>query len=288
MMQKILHIFVLLISPLLFSGCFGIANFNIPTGNKVALIEIKGMIVEPDEVIEDLEKARKDKNVKAIVVRVDSPGGSVAASQEIFRTIKNLNKKKPVVISMGDVAASGGYYVSAGASKIFANEGTVTGSIGVRMELMNAKGLFALMRLEPETLKSGKFKDIGSPYRDLTPDERVILETFLSELHDQFKADVASARGLEADFVADIAQGQIYTGVKAKELGLIDELGGLIEATKKAAELAGIKGEPKTMKIRKKKAWWVNMFEGQVSTILGGLGSKLLGFRYFLYEWKPY
>ena len=287
-MRPFIHIFVLMISLIFLAGCFGLGNVSMPSGDKVALIEVKGMIIEPDEVVEDLEKARKNKSYKAVVVRVDSPGGSVAASQEIFRVIKNLKEDKPVVISMGDVAASGGYYVSAGASKIFANEGTVTGSIGVRMELMNAKGLFSLMRLQPETLKSGKFKDIGSVYRALTPDEREILNTFLAELHDQFKDDVAQARGLERAFVDELAQGQIYTGLKAKELGLIDEIGGLIEATEKAAELAGIKGEPKAVKIRKKKAWWINMFEENVGALINGITSRLSGYKYFMYVWKPF
>lgn len=279
---------VILLSLSIWPGCIGFKCGDIsPFGGKVALVEVKGVIVEPDDVVSDLEKARKNKDVKAVVVRVDSPGGSVGASQEIYRTIKNLDKKKPVVVSMGDIAASGGYYISAAARKIYANEGTVTGSLGVRMEHVDAKGLFELMRLKPETLKSGKYKDIGSALRALTPEERRILEDFLAELHDQFKADIAAGRGLEPGFVDKIADGRIYSGQKAVELGLVDAIGGIIEATKEAAGLAGIDGEPKLIRMRKEKPWWYDFVAQKISGVIGYVGGNLTGYNYFLYEWRP-
>lgn len=285
-MRISLRVVLILICATFLTGCFGIVSSGITSGDNIALVEVKGLIVEPDEVIQDLEKARKKNEYKAVVVRVDSPGGSVAASQEIFRMIKDVNEEKPVVISMGDVAASGGYYVSAGAKKIFANEGTVTGSIGVRLELMNAKQLFELMRLEPETLKSGKFKDLGSIYRALTPEERKFLEDFLNELHTQFKIDIASARSLEMDYVNEIGDGRIFTGLKAKEMGLIDEIGGLMDAKRAAMEMTGLKGEPKLIKIRKGKPWWISILEEQAGFLLKELGLNIFNHRYFLYEWR--
>lgn len=287
-MRRFFCILAALLTVVMLAGCFGFKKSAFSVGDKVALIEIKGMIMEPDDVIEDFEDARKESNYKAVVVRVDSPGGTVAASQEIFREIKRLAGEKPVVISMGDVAASGGYYVSAGGSKIFANEGTITGSIGVRLELMNAAQLFKLMRLEPETLKSGKFKDLGSVYRAMSPEERKILQDFLTELHDQFKKDVGESRGLELSYINELADGRVFTGQKAKELGLVDEIGGLVEASKEAAKMAGIKGEPNVVKVRKEKPWWVSMFEEKAGLLIREMSARVLGNKYFLYEWKPF
>ncbi len=285
--MKRLSLFVLLLTFVVTSGCVGFCRSGDGvSGKRIGLIEVKGVIVEPDDVVEDLEKARKSKKVKAVVVRVDSPGGSIGASQEILRTIQQVNEEKPVVVSMGDVAASGGYYVSVGAKKIFANEGTVTGSIGVRMEHLNARGLFEFLRLQPETIKSGKYKDIGSIYRAITPEEREILEAFLDELHDQFKADITKARGLERSFVDEIATGQVYTGLKAKDMGLIDEIGGLTDAVKAAWEMAGLKGEPKMVKVRKKDPWWYDIFSDHSRSLVKEMVTKISGHKYFLYEWS--
>lgn len=286
-MRRSLAIVMLLAVVPMFVSCFGLKLADFPMGGRVALVEIKGVIMEPDDVVEDLEKARKKEDIKAVLVRVDSPGGSVGASQEIFRTIRELDKTKPVIVSMGDVAASGGYYVSAGARKIFANEGTVTGSIGVRMEHVNAGRLYELLRLQPETLKSGEYKDIGSTFRALTPEERKILEDFLTELHGQFKADVGKGRGLDIDFVNKIADGRIYSGQKAKEMGLVDQMGGLMDALKEAASIAKIKGEPRLVKMRKKKPWWYDFVSERLQAVVGTVGGQWSGFKYFLYEWRP-
>lgn len=286
-MRNCLSIVVLFLVLFVFSGCIGFKMAKLSLGEKVALVEVKGVIAEPDEVVEDLEKARKDKDIKAVVVRVDSPGGSVGASQEIFRTIRMLDKEKPVVASMGDVAASGGYYVSAGARKIFANEGTVTGSIGVRMEHVNARQFFEFIKMEPETLKSGDFKDLGSFYRALKPEERKILEDFLAELHGQFKSDVAKSRKMGLEVINKIADGRIYTGLNARGLGLVDEIGGLVDAVKAAGEIAGIRGEPRLVKMRKGKPWWYDLFTERAGSVLSQLGTRITGYKYFLYEWKP-
>lgn len=287
-MRKFLPTLIICISLSLFLSCFGLGVGTFSVDKKIALIEIKGIIIEPDQVVWQFEKARKDSNVKAVVVRVDSPGGSVGASQEIFRTIQNLDKEKPVIISMGDVAASGGYYVSIGGRKIFANDGTITGSIGVRMEHVNAAGLYDLIRIKPETLKSGKFKGLGSTYKTLSPEDRELLQNFLVELHDQFKNDIVSARGIDRAEIDVIADGRIFSGLKAKELGLIDEIGGMLEAVKEAAIEAGIKGEPKIVKMKKKRSWVYDFLSDKASMIFGQARRQLSNYKYFSYEWKPY
>jgi protease-4 len=243
-------------------------------GEHVGIVKIEGAIVTSGEAVEMLEDARKDSNIKAVVLRVDSPGGAVAASQEIYEEVKNVNAVKPVVASMGDVAASGGYYVSLGARRIFANPGTITGSIGVRMEHLNLKDLLSLARVGHETLKSGEYKDMGSINRELTPAERGILQGLLAELHAQFKEAVMEGRRLPAEAVENIADGRIYSGEQAKALGLIDELGGQTLAVKAAASMAGIKGEPKVIEIEPARTWWEDVLEnsvkGAVERIIGG------------------
>jgi protease-4 len=250
-------------------------------GDAVAIVEVKGAIVDADDVTMQLESALKTDSVKAVVLRVDSPGGAVGASQEIFRKVREVDKSKPVVASMGDVAASGGYYVSAGARYIFANEGTITGSIGVRMEHLDVSGLLDLVRLRHETLKSGEYKDIGSITRAMTEKERALISEILSELHEQFKADIASSRKLSPDYVSSIADGRIFTGKTAKELHLIDEIGGISDAIKKAASLAGIKGEPRIIRMKKHLPWWLEA----ILTNADLIGSRFdAAFKYFFYK----
>lgn len=285
-MRRLILLSLVFVLVMLFgSGCLGFRPAKMFDGN-VGLVEIKGAIIEPDAIVEDLEKARKDSDVKAVVVRVDSPGGSVGASEEIFRAIKKLDESKPVVASMGDVAASGGYLVSTAARKIYANEGTVTGSIGVRLEHVNARDLFEFAKLHPETLKSGKFKDVGSSIRPMTPEERAFLEGFLVELHGQFKKNVAESRKLDAEKVNILADGRVYTGAKAKELGLIDEIGGLLDAVKEAGNLAGIK-KPEIKKMKKDKPWWYDIVAKNSASLFGALKQGVAGYKYFLYEWRP-
>ena len=221
------------------------------TGERIGLIHIDGIITgqkgemnpfmnsggaSSETIVEQLEEAGKDSNIKAIVIRVNSPGGSAAASQEIFSAIQDYRQSgKKVIISMGDLAASGGYYVSAPADAIYANPGTLVGSIGVIMQLMNYEGLFEMIGLDEVTLKAGKYKDIGSPTRDMTPEEKKILQNILDEVHQQFKEAVMEGRGMTAQEVEKIATGEIWSGRQAKEIGLVDELGGLKDALDRAA-----------------------------------------------------
>jgi protease-4 len=194
-----------------------------------------------DSLVGILSKAGRDDGIKAVVIRVNSPGGSAAASQEIYNAIVRLKKKKPVIISMADVAASGGYYISSAADKIFADPATLTGSIGVIFSSLNYEGLFKKYGLEGVTIKSVKYKDIGSPYRKMLPEERAILQSSLNSVHQQFVRDVAKGRKMKVEDVAKIADGRVFTGEQAQKLNLVDNLGGMHEAVEYAAKKVGLK-----------------------------------------------
>ncbi len=238
-----------------------------PSGN-VAVVEVLGGIYDAKPVIEELRDLKKDDKVKSVILRVDSPGGSVGASQEIFEAVRDLKQKKPVVVSMGSVAASGGYYIAAPATKIIANPGTVTGSIGVRMELMNVQDFLDWAKIRPVTLKSGKFKDAGSPFRPMTDEEKEYLQGVINGMHEQFKTAVAENRKLSRDEVNQIADGRVFTGSDALSKKLVDELGGFDLAVKIAGELGGIKGEPDLFyPIQKDKELWERLVEGSVEKI---------------------
>ncbi len=213
-------------------------------GEKIALIKVVGPIVSSQDIIDQLEQYREDSSVKAIVLRVDSPGGAVAPSQEIYEEVKKTVKKKPVVVSMGSVAASGGYYISASATKILANPGTITGSIGVIMEIPNFKGLMDKIGVKTEVIKSGKHKDLASSFRGIGKEERQILQNVLDNVHEQFIKAVAEGRNIKIQRVRELADGRIFTGAQAKKLGLIDDIGNLKDAITLAAQLGGIKGKP--------------------------------------------
>ena len=212
-------------------------------GEQVGVVEVRGIIADSQETIRQLRRFREDENIKAIVLRVDSPGGVVGPSQEIYREVEKTRQVKKVVASMGAVAASGGYYVVASADGIIANPGTITGSIGVIMEYTNFKELLSKIGLAPVVIKSGEFKDTGSPVRDITPEEEKYLQAFVTELHEQFVAAIADGRKMDIETVRQLADGRIYTGADAKSLGLVDRIGNLEDAVQWAGQLAGIKGE---------------------------------------------
>lgn len=245
----------------------GDSSFSFLRGARVGVVKIEGAILSSEEAIEDIEEIRKDDSVASVVLRIESPGGSVGASQEILEAVRMLAEEKPVVASMGSVAASGGYYVALGAKQILANPGTITGSIGVRMEHVNVGGLLKWARVEHETLKSGRFKDLGSFDRPLSPADKEILEGVLKNMHVQFKEAVALARNLDMKEVDKLADGRIYTGQEAIKLGLIDRIGGFAQAIKLAAELGGISGEPKLYYPRKGRIWFMRLVQEAKSII---------------------
>ncbi|MBE3113670.1 MAG: signal peptide peptidase SppA [Actinobacteria bacterium] len=237
----------------LFSGSFGRTAYNV--GESVYEIRLEGVIsgekfssllsgetVTPEEIIGQLDEADKNPNVKAILLRVNSPGGSPAASQEIYEEIKKM--EKPVVVSVSDTCASGAYYVASAADRIIANRSSSVGSIGVIMQIPNYEDLYEKLGLKYTTIKQGKYKDIGSPDRPLTKEEMKLLEAQLKEIYRQFISDVAEARSMDVSEVEELATGWVFLGTEALELGLIDDIGNYKDAINIAAELGGIKGEP--------------------------------------------
>ena len=270
-MKKLLFLLLGLFAFLLiFSAAVTLLQRGVPIGEKVALIRIEGPIVDSKNTIEELRDYVKDHSIKAIVVRVDSPGGAVAPSQEIYEEVKKAVLKKNVVVSMGSVAASGGYYISSAATKIIANPGTLTGSIGVIMEVPNVEGLMNKIGVKTEVIKSGKHKDIASVFRGIGAEERGILQGVLDDVHWQFIKAVAEGRQIPPDEIKKIADGRVFTGKQALEKGLVDELGNLEDAIKTAGTLAGIKGEPEVVS-KKEKFSLFEMLRGNFSKELSDL-----------------
>jgi len=221
-------------------------------GARIGIVEAKGTIgeaapsgIDSDKVVKLLKKYERDEDIKAVVLRVDSPGGAVAPSQEIHDAVKRIKASKKVVVSMGGMAASGGYYISAPADRIFAEPGTLTGSIGVIFLHFNVRGLLEWAKVEETTLKSGKYKDTLSPFRPIQESDREEIQSISDDVYSQFVQAVAQGRGMPEARVREIAEGRIYTGKRAKELNLVDELGGFDDAVAAAWGLAGQSGEPK-------------------------------------------
>jgi protease-4 len=235
---------------------------KVTLGEKVAVVQVTGMIVDASSTIEELKEYSKDASVKAIVLRINSPGGAVAPSQEIYKEILKVKKKKKVIASMGAVAASGGYYIAAPADRIVANAGTLTGSIGVIMELPNVSGLMEKIGIQTQVIKSGRHKDLASVFKSLTPQEREILQEVLDDVHYQFIEAVSTARGMKFEEIKKLADGRIFTGKKALELGLVDELGNMEDAIMIAGKLGGIEGEPDVV-TKKEKFSIFDMLKGQ-------------------------
>ncbi len=212
--------------------------------DKVVIVALEGVIIDATDITKELSDLAERDDVKAVVLRINSPGGAVGPSQEIYSGVKRLRKAKTVVASMGTVAASGGYYAAAAAEKIVANPGTITGSIGVLVEFVNAKELLAKIGIEGYVVKSGKFKDLGSPLRKMDAEEKSMLQGLVNDVNGQFIAAVAEGRGLTEDVVRGMADGRIFTGAQAVGLGLVDQIGDLTDAIELSASLAGIEGKP--------------------------------------------
>jgi protease-4 len=222
-----------------------------PVGSKVAVIDVTGVIFNSADVVRQLKKYEEDGSVKAILLRIDSPGGVVAPSQEIYERVAAAREKKPVVASMGSVAASGGYYIACGADTIVANPGTLTGSIGVIFEYPVFADLFKKIGIRTEVVKSGELKDVGSASRPMTERERRMLQAVINDTYEQFVDVVSKNRRLERARVLALADGSIFTGRQAKENGLVDKLGTFEDAVRLAGKMGGISGEPKTVKEKK-------------------------------------
>jgi len=238
---------IILLAALLFSREGGFIGLG---GDRIAVVYLEGVIFNSKTINESLKTYGDDSRVKAILLRMDTPGGGVAASQEIADQLKWLRneKGKKVVISMGSVGASGGYYIACAADKIYANPGTITGSIGVIAEWVNYGNLLKWAQLRPEVFKSGEFKDVGSPTREITPKEREYLQGLINQMYEQFVGAVAEGRTtLTRERIKQLADGRVYTGEEALREKLVDELGNYEKALKGTAELVGIRGEPQVV-----------------------------------------
>ena len=211
--------------------------------DRIGVITINGPITESRKITESIIKLKKDGKIKAIVLRINSPGGSVGATQEIYREIKKTVQSKHVVASLGDVAASGGYYIAAAADRIVANPGTITGSIGVLMHFVQLKNLLDKVGIGLEVLKSGEFKDIGSPHRKMTEREKELMGALIADIQKQFVEAVSTGRHLPLEKIREIADGRVFTGSQAKKLGLVDSLGNFQDAVDTAKSMSGIRGD---------------------------------------------
>jgi len=220
---------------------------------KIGVIPVEGTISDSQTVTSELVKFRKDNRIKAVILKINSPGGAIAPSQEIYREIEKTIPTKKVVAAMGTVAASGGYYIAAATNKIVANPGTITGSIGVIMEFVRVEDLLNKIGVDLEIMKSGEFKDIGSPDRKLTAREREILDAMIMDMQKQFVQAIVRGRNLSLEKVQEIADGRIFSGAQAKELGLVDFLGNFQDAVEITKELAGIKGDVTLVYAKKSK-----------------------------------
>jgi protease-4 len=212
-------------------------------GDKIGVVTIKGPITDSEPIVSQLVKFKKDKRIKAIILRIDSPGGGVGPSQEIYREIRKTIKTKKVIASMGSIATSGGYYTASAANKIVANPGTITGSIGVIVQYIELEELFKKIGVHLEVLKSGEFKDIGFPHRKLSKRDKEMIRGLIADIQKQFVSAVAKGRGLSVEHVQEVADGRILTGANAKELGLVDLLGNFQDAVDLTKKMVGIKGE---------------------------------------------
>jgi protease-4 len=275
--RKLKNVLMALFAAALLFFLFSLGRFSL-RGNlvggegKIALINISGVIVSAGETIEKIKEYRDDDSVAALLIRIDSPGGGASPSQEIYGELMKIREegKKKIVASIGSLGASGGYYVASPADMIFANPGSLTGSIGVIIQFSYLMDLFEKIGLETEVIKSGPYKDTPSAFRKMSPEDRKLLQGVIDDVHSQFIEAVSRGRNMEFDEVVPLADGRILTGAQAMELGLVDELGGLEDAIEAAARLAGIEGKPQV--IRPKKKWsWLSFLDSLTGSLEGTL-----------------
>lgn len=282
LLASIMVFFVAVFFYVYFSGG-DVQVLSLVGANNVAVLPIEGTIESSRETVQSLKDLGDNKGIKAVVVRIDSPGGAVAPTQEIYDAIGRLKKKKPVVASMGGMAASGGYYIATACDEVVANPGTLTGSIGVIMELGNVEELMKKVGLRGYSIKSGQHKDIGSPLRPLSPEGKAILQSLVDNVHAQFISAVAKGRKMPEDKIKELADGRVYSGEQAKKLGLVDFLGNMDDAVDLAAKRAGIDGEPQLVYVRRQeKSWWERLFFSYFPA--GLITGEAPGLRF---EWSP-
>jgi protease IV len=275
---------------LTFTLAFLLGNWDQFGGPKVALLEVDGVISDPEDIIGQIRRHVENRTVQAFVIRINSPGGGVAASQEIYEEIKRIRQVhgKPVVASLSTVGASGAYYIAAAADKIVANPGSITGSIGVIMQIPNLSDLMQKIGIRSVVIKSGPFKDMASATRDLTLQEQRLLQRLIDDIHDQFIQAVADGRQLSRERVEQVADGRILTGRQALELGLVDQLGNLQDAIETAAQMGGIPGKPQIVQIKESEFSLLRFLLGQRASVWTQRLLRGEGGRFsvdYLYHW---
>jgi len=266
-------------SPIAFKSSKGSAFFN--QSAALARINILGPIFESEElekINEGLDEIEKSKSIKGLLLRISSPGGSVAPTQEIFNRLMEIRKKMPVICSLGDIAASGGYYIAAACSEIFVNPGTLTGSIGVIMQLTNLKELYTWAKVKPVVMKAGRYKDMGSPLREMKDDEKALIDGMLEKLHTQFQADVRKGRSEAKPDIEAYADGRIFSGEQAVDYAFADKLGGAHDAILRLKELSKVDKDAEFVVWPRKENDFRSFFSSQVSSIKDSLNlRKALG-----------
>jgi protease-4 len=249
---------------------------TVGSGDKVAVVDLKGVIASSDEVVRQMKKYRNNSSVRAIVLHIDSPGGGVVASQEMYEEVRAVRDGgKPVIVSMGSLAASGGYYVAVGGSYLVANRGTLTGSVGVISEFLQVKDALDKLGIGVKTIKAGKLKDAGSPMRAMNDDDQKYFQALMDDVHRQFIDVVARERKMDVEKVRELADGRVFTGEQALQLGLVDTLGTFEDAVRIAAVKVGIKGEPAIVRERKRQMWYESFF-GDAGETLKDLKQELI------------
>ena len=244
------------------------------TQGPIGVVEVEGIIMDSKKIIKLLLRAEKDESIKAIIVRINSPGGAVGPSQEIYEEMRRIGEKKPIYASFAAVAASGGYYIGSAAQKIFANPGTITGSIGVIMQFMNLEKLFKFLKINPGVIKAGRYKDIGNTDRSMTAKEKQLMQKMIDGVHRQFISDILRTRKNRIKGnIKDHAQGQIFSGEEAKRLGLVDELMGLYQAGRRIHEELKLTKEFGLKYFKEEKGFSVKNILEEIETRLKGLGA---------------
>ena len=257
-------------------------------GDKIAVVDLEGVILSPKDVVEQLRKFGDDRSIKAIIIHVNSPGGGAAASEEIYREVLRIRdvKKKRIVASIETVGASGAYYVSSATNKIFANQASIVGSIGVIAEWYNYEELIKWAKLQAIVLKAGEFKDAGSPVREMTPAERAYMQALIDNMHGQFIHSVAQGRRVNDDDIRPLADGKVWTGDQAMPLKLIDQIGDFRAAVEDTAKSVGIRGEPTLVRPEKDRKSVLDLLFGDVSEFLPEPSKLMQNNAQFYYLWK--
>jgi protease-4 len=241
---KKIFLIVTIIAAVFFIAIYLIGSLSSASAGKIGVIEIEGAITDMKEAMEDVVKFKEDDSIKGVILRINSPGGAVGPTQEIYSEIKKLKQSKKVYVSMGSVCASGGYYLAVTGEKVYASPSTITGSIGVIMEQAVIEDLMKKIGIEANTIKSGPLKDTGTPFRKMRDDERKYLQGIIDSIYEQFVNDVAEGRKMPIDKVKQLADGRIYTGLQAKETGLIDSIGTFYDVVDDMQKELGIHGKP--------------------------------------------